>query len=489
MNESHPIRTAFLSSLRLHLESPSSEGRPPIELGLADLDAGRRDAITFEVAEQLKEAGLLERIDRFQRDGKAYVRYRERGTGESFLLPAAESRAEEDALVRASRPHWHVRSRLLYRVISHLIAVERKLFARDERNTEYLQTDPADILRTILNSAMQILECDDTRLYALARGIDTRYAQPVSEGEPWNRTLAETWVGRRAVPIYIEDLAGKGYVRVMIDAEAMDATMHVAIAPYEPKSVPDGFRSLAMARVGEPGTPFLYVLEAWSRTPGFFSDERLGLMNVVAEHATDLLVTLKKLGMLVMIDELTGVYNRPYFGRQLDREIARAYREGRPMSLVIGDLDNFKQLNDLYGYEAGNAVLREISQTLASSVRPFDTVARWGGEEFALILSAETTPADANDICERLRLKIQNLAIVVPTLEGRENAVRVTMSFGGAMFPADVSLRVDRTRGLDAPGREKISHELWTRANMNLRQAKSLGKNQAVFGDEGHEGA
>jgi len=483
MNESHPIRTAFLSSLRLHLESPSPEGKRPIELGLAGLDEGRRDEITFEVAERLLDSGLLERVDRFQKDGKAYVRYRDRGTGESFLLPAAEPRTEEGALVRASRPHWHVRSRLLYRVISHLIAVERKLFARDERNTEYLQTDPADILRTILTSAMQILECDDTRLYALARGIDTRYAQPVSDGEPWNRTLAETWVGRRAVPIYIEDLAGKGYVRVMIDAEAIDATMHVAIAPYEPKGVPDGFRSLAMARVGEPGTPFLYVLEAWSRTPGFFTDERLGLMNVVAEHATDLLVTLKKLGMLVMIDELTGVYNRPYFGRQLDREIARAYREGRPMSLVIGDLDNFKQLNDLYGYEAGNAVLREISQTLASSVRPFDTVARWGGEEFALILSAETTPADASDICERLRLKIQNLAIVVPTLEGRENAVRVTMSFGGAMFPADVSLRVDRTRGLDAPGREKISHELWTRANMNLREAKSLGKNQAVFGE------
>ncbi len=332
---------------------------------------------------------------------------------------------------------------------------------------------------------MQILECDDTRLYSLARGLDTRYAQPMSEGEPWNRALAENWVGRRAVPVYIEDLAKPGYVRVMIDAESMDATMHVAVAPYEPKEAPEGARSLAMARVGEPGTPFLYVLEAWSKTPGFFSDERLGLLNVVAEHASDLLVTLKKLGMLVMIDELTGGYNRPYFGRQLDREIARAYREGRPMSLIIGDLDNFKQLNDLYGYEAGNAVLREISQTLSSSVRPFDTVARWGGEEFALILSAETTPEDAREICERLRLKIQNLAIVVPTLEGKENAVRVTMSLGGAMFPADVSLRVDRTRGLDAPGREKIGHELWTRANMNLRQAKSLGKNQVLLGDGG----
>lgn len=485
MNEPHRIRTAFLSSLRLHQEPTPDAPQRSFDLAFEALDPARRDEITFEIAERLREAGLLERVDRFQRDGRTYVRYRERGQGETFVLPAADaSRAEEQALVRASRPHWHVRSRLLYRVISHLIAVERKLFARDERNAEYLQTDPADILRTILSSAMQILECDDTRLYSLARGLDTRYAQPVSEGEPWNRALAENWVGRRAVPVYLEDLTKPGFVRIMIDAESMDATMHVAVAPYEPKEGPPSpYRSLAMARVGEPGSPFLYVLEAWSKTPGFFSDERLGLLSVVAEHATDLLVTLKKLGMLVMIDELTGVYNRPYFGRQLDREIARAYREGRPMSLIIGDLDNFKQLNDLYGYEAGNAVLREISQTLASSVRPFDTVARWGGEEFALILSAETTPTEARDICERLRLKIQNLAIIVPTLEGQESAVRVTMSLGGAMFPADVSLRVDRTRGLDAEGREKISHELWTRANMNLRQAKSLGKNQAVLGD------
>ncbi len=483
MTESQPIRTAFLTALALHEALSGADAKRPIEVQLADLEAGRRDELTFEIAERLIAFGLLERVDQFQRDGRAYVRYRAPGSGESFLVAASATPLGEK-LIRASSPHWHTQSRLLYRVISHLISVERKLFTRDERNTEYLQTDPADILRTIQTSAMQILECDDTRLYSLARGLDARYMQPVSEGEPWNRTLAENWVAKRALPAYIMDLTETGHVHVMIDAEALNATLHAAIAPYEPRGVRDGFRSLAMARVGEPGTPFLYVLEAWSRTPNFFTDERLGLLNLVAEHATDLLVTLKKLGMLVMIDELTGVYNRPYFGRQLDREIARAYREGRPMSLVIADLDDFKQLNDLYGYEAGNVVLREVSQTLASSVRPFDTVARWGGEEFALILSAETTNSEARDICERLRLKIQNLAIVVPTLDGRESAVRVTTSMGGAMFPADASLGMDRTRGLDAAGREKTSHELWTRANMNLRLAKSQGKNQVCLGPE-----
>jgi diguanylate cyclase (GGDEF)-like protein len=420
-------------------------------------------------------------VDRFQRESQLYVRYRVLASGETFLLPA-RGEAAEPPLVRAARPHWHAQSRLLFRSLSHLIAVERKLFSRDDRNLEYLQTDIGDILRTILSSTREVLECDDARLYSLSPGTeDTRYVQPVSEGEPWDRALAEQWIAKRGLPVYVTDLTQSGTVQAMIDTEAMDATVHVAIAPYAPRPIPGGYRSFAMARVGDPGTPFLFVLEAWSRTPEFFHDERLGILNVVSEHATDLLNTLRKLGMLVMVDELTGIYNRPYFGRQLDHEIARAYREERPMSLVIADIDDFKRVNDTYGYEAGNAVLRELSQILASSVRPFDTVARWGGEEFALILSAETTKAEAKEICERLRLKVQNLTIAVPGLDGRESTLRVTISVGGAMFPADVPVTWDRSRGLDRGQREKLAHELWNRANMHLRISKELGKNQVAY--------
>lgn len=483
MNDSSRIRTAFLSSLWLH-EADPADRRHQIELTLAGLSETRRDELGYELAERMREAGLLEHVDRFLRDGKPYVRYRVPQSGESFLLPASASPPPE-TLARATRPHWHARSRLLYRSLSHLISVERKLFTRDERNAEYLQTDVGEILRTILASARDVLGCDETRLYSLDRGLDdARYVQPVSEGAPWNRALAEAWVAKRALPLYVEDLSEKGYVRAMVDAEAMDATMHLAIAPYEPTGHAGAFRSVAMARVGEPGSPFLFVLEAWSREPQFFTDERVGILTVVAEHATDLLSTLKKLGMLVMIDELTGIYNRPYFGRQLDHEIARAYREGRPMALVIVDIDDFKRVNDTYGYEAGNVVLREISQTLSTSLRPFDTVARWGGEEFALILSPETTKDEAREICERLRVKAQNLAIVVPGLDGRENAVRVTLSMGGAMFPGDVPIHLDRSRGLDRGGRDKAAHDLWTRANSNLRTSKDRGKNQVSFGGE-----
>jgi GGDEF domain-containing protein len=81
-------------------------------------------------------------------------------------------------------------------------------------------------------------------------------------------------------------------------------------------------------------------------------------------------------------------------------------------------------------------------------------------------------------------VKAQNLAIVVPGLDGRENAVRVTISMGGAMFPGDVPLNLDRSRGLDRGGRDKVAHELWTRANMALRGSKDRGKNQIGFGGE-----
>jgi len=480
MNEAHRIRTALLSSLSLHEASPEDRKRM-IELTLTGLDDEQREEVSFQVAERLLASGALERVDRCQREGKTYVRYRVLATGETFLLPAKGESAEAP-LVRATRPHWHARSRLLFRSLSHLIAVERKLFSRDDRNLEYLQTDLGDILRTIVASTREILGCDDVRLYPLVRGAeDTRYLQPVSEGEPWERALAEQWIAKRGLPIYVSDLTQSGTVEAMLDTEAMDATVHVAIAPYLPRAVPDGYRSVAMSRVGEPGTTFLFVLEAWSRTPNFFQDERLGILSVVSEHATDLLNTLRKLGMLVMVDELTGIYNRPYFGRQLDHEIARAYREERPMSLVIADIDDFKRVNDTYGYEAGNAVLRELSQVLASSVRPFDTVARWGGEEFALILSAETTKLEAKEICDRLRLKVQNLTLAVPGLDGKESPLRVTISIGGAMFPADVPVTWDRSRGLDRSQREKLAHELWTRANMNLRISKERGKNQVAY--------
>src|SRR5712671_3234896 len=205
MNEAHRIRTALLASLSL--DEPSSDDQLRlIELTLGGLEDERRASLAYEIAERLVSHGALERVDRFQRDLGRYTRYRVRGTGESFVLQTTDLPREDESLARATRPHWHARSRLLYKSLSHLISVERKLFTRDERNAEYLQTDVGDILRTILASTREVLGCDETRLYSLERGLeDARYLQPVSDGQPWNRALAESWVAKRSLPLYVDD--------------------------------------------------------------------------------------------------------------------------------------------------------------------------------------------------------------------------------------------------------------------------------------------
>jgi hypothetical protein len=147
MNEPSRIQTAFLSSLWLH-EADPNDRRRQIELTLSGLSEARREEFAFDLAERMRDAGVLEYVDRFLRDGKPYVRYRVPQSGESFLLPASASPPPE-TLARATRPHWHARSRLLYRSLSHLISVERKLFTRDARNAEYLPPDGGDIIRTI----------------------------------------------------------------------------------------------------------------------------------------------------------------------------------------------------------------------------------------------------------------------------------------------------------------------------------------------------
>ena len=89
----------------------------------------------------------------------------------------------------------------------------------------------------------------------------------------------------------------------------------------------------------------------------------------------------------MFVDPLTTVYNRSYYDLQIRNEIARAQREQSSLSLLICDIDDFKSFNTSFGYEAGNQVLVQVAQTLRAGVRPFDTVARWGGEEFAVLLT------------------------------------------------------------------------------------------------------
>ncbi|MDX5299559.1 MAG: biofilm regulation diguanylate cyclase SiaD [Gammaproteobacteria bacterium] len=132
-------------------------------------------------------------------------------------------------------------------------------------------------------------------------------------------------------------------------------------------------------------------------------------------------------------DDLTGLPNRPMLLEALRRETQRTQREGQPFSLIMLDVDHFKRINDRYGHDVGDQVLCEVAHTLQESLRDYDLCARWGGEEF-LILLPETEREMAASIAERVRQHVQQLVI-----GGLAADEQITVSLGVTQYQAPES--------------------------------------------------
>jgi diguanylate cyclase (GGDEF)-like protein len=160
-------------------------------------------------------------------------------------------------------------------------------------------------------------------------------------------------------------------------------------------------------------------------------------------------------------DPLTGLANRREFELALASEIDRVARAGEPALMLMIDIDHFKRVNDTHGHPAGDLVLKGVAQALHDCIRPMDTVARFGGEEFAMILP-NCPPSFSLTVAERVRTKVQNLGIAITP--GQQ--VHVTVSIGGAFAPQWV----------------RSSAPLWIeRADQQLYRAKSEGRNRACL--------
>jgi diguanylate cyclase (GGDEF)-like protein len=123
-------------------------------------------------------------------------------------------------------------------------------------------------------------------------------------------------------------------------------------------------------------------------------------------------------------DQLTSQWNRATILQRLEHELIRTNREGTPMALAIMDIDHFKQVNDSYGHLAGDSVLRAVAKRIGSVVRPYDSVGRYGGEEFLVVLPG-CNRHRAWQVAERLRLSFSKVPI-----RTREGVFRITMSLG-----------------------------------------------------------
>lgn len=160
------------------------------------------------------------------------------------------------------------------------------------------------------------------------------------------------------------------------------------------------------------------------------------------------------------VDAKTGLYNARYFATALAEEIARAQRFNRPLSVIMADLDLLRDINNSYGHLAGDAVLKGIADVFRTQLRHYDVPARFGGEEFSILLP-ETTVEKALEIAERIRRNVAQQAFEVET---SNEPIRATISMGVAAYPED---------GTDPS-------ELIHRADLAVYRAKMQGRNRVL---------
>jgi len=138
-------------------------------------------------------------------------------------------------------------------------------------------------------------------------------------------------------------------------------------------------------------------------------------------------------------DSITGLWNHRFFQETLAEELKRAQKNNYPVSLAIIDIDNFKQLNDTYGHQHGDLILKELAQIFRDSSREIDYICRYGGEEFAIILIG-TRKNQVFDIADRLRVRIEQSRFPGPN---HPQELNITVSIGLSTFPDDATTKED----------------------------------------------
>lgn len=306
--------------------------------------------------------------------------------------------------------------------------------------------DVAGLLEIVVDSAVQLARAQGARLLVADEGTDVLVEQ-LRRGELGSAA------GLLDAPVrYGEGIEG----RALQTRQAVigDEPMPLLAAPLVAEERVLGLLTL----VGDPERPF-----------GRDDAERVGSLVGQGAVAIENARLHRLIQKQAKTDPLTQLLNRREFEEQLAREVERAQRFGTPVGLVVLDLDDFKLINDRFGHLAGDGVLKAAAVAIRQCTREIDQPARWGGEEFAVILP-HTGIDGAARLAERLRQAIAERQI--PTPDGR--SVRVTASFGVAALPGSGATQVELTAAADDA----------------VYRSKRAGKNRVSLADaqEGDEG-
>jgi diguanylate cyclase (GGDEF)-like protein len=399
-----------------------------VEDALASQEPAAAERAAHEAIRELLTRGIL----RLEEENEHLRRYRNLLTGGIITIhePVEPPGVVTPVPLPAAgpAPASLVTARELVALAGHILSEDGSRVAEKEQ-----------LIQLLVSFAREVLACDDARYLSLERGVNDGLVPVESSGSPFATHLGGEW-GPRGNALLIRELSPE---------QAGNA----------------GYRTAAAIPVGRPDDPVRGALELWSTKSGHFTRERLALLELIAETGRELLANVSRLQELVFIDSRTRIFNKSFFEIQFRNFLARAQREGRHMALAIIDVDNFKFFNSRYGYAGGDEVLFRVAQILQGQVRPFDCVARWGGEEFTVVLAPPVEPGDARAICDRLRRAVELATFHVTGLDAKEHRASVTVSVGGALFPDDGN----------------VMETLWSRANEALLQAKRGGKNRVHF--------
>ncbi|MBI2027520.1 MAG: sensor domain-containing diguanylate cyclase [Deltaproteobacteria bacterium] len=336
------------------------------------------------------------------------------------------------------------------------MSTEKKLLcALDTLSLINSTLDTDVLLDIILRSIKQVMEVEASSIMLLDPEKGDLY---FSKAEGGSKKVKEVrlhmgegiagQVAQTGLPMIVNDVSKSTHFAKKVDEFTKFKTKAILAVPLKVKGKVTG------------------VLEALNKMDGSdFNDEDL---LIFTSYGNQIAVALENAHLyhLAIYDGLTGIFDKRYFQVWAENEFARVKRYHTDLSLVMFDLDHFKNINDSYGHRAGDFILKEITSAVKSIIRRADIFARIGGEEFIIALP-ETNVTKARLMAEKIRKAVELMTF---TLEG--NSLKTTISLGVVSY--------DKTK---EPSFEKLLHDV----DQALYESKNAGRNKyTVYHQKGH---
>jgi len=319
------------------------------------------------------------------------------------------------------------------------------------------------IFNHAVDTLSRVLEADTLAIILLDKETNTSALRRVGrerrediEGKivPHQNTLVGLVIETKKY-FYSEDLSAREKHRSVLGKEidfacGIKDIRSILIYPLkEPETQPDEEKNI------------LGCIIIGRKTKKVFNEGERSLAEIMSHEVAKAIsnsLSYLKIKELAITDGLTGLYNYRYFHERLSEALARSDRFPESVSLVLVDVDKFKQLNDTHGHQAGDMILKSLAQAISGELRRIDILARYGGDEFAIILP-HTNEKGAKKVAEKIRQKVENIPL---KFKGQE--IRVTITVGVSTYTENSSTK----------------DSLIEKADRALYEAKRLGRNRVV---------